>query len=414
MEDLNLYYIEKLWSKNIRPVSLYVHNPFCKINNCSYCVHCGYANPTDELVDKYYFEYFPKLLDMYKNIINTQNIVFMNFGGGTPNYLNAKKFDKFLSQFPKKLLSLNKIIELHPAYLTKDFLDVLKKYNFTTLVFCIQTFDVATLVNQKRAYKSFDEIKELWNYARSLGFNLGTDFITLWDFSQNNWNILDNDLRLLKELEPDEISISPLYQNKYTLDSEDNITDLYRNIGREVRKYFKNYENPDRTLSGNYNVATVRLYKPNSKIINDYDVYTKSLTDNAWNIEMGYSTLGMGQYWSKYKPVYSIIGPEFTIYEEFNNWDTPKFHLAKNYNFWDSMINWINKSREKLGENIPVGENVIFTNVCSNENLFYDKFKQGECETRFMPRATFDPMSDFEFKLSKEFNSKAEELTKNK
>ena len=31
-----------------------------------------------------------------------------------------------------------------------------------------------------------------------------------------------------------------------------------------------------------------------------------------------------------------------------------------------------------------------------------------------MPRATFDPMSDFEFKLSKEFNSKAEELTKNK
>lgn len=404
--------VEDLWSKNTRPSVFYIHNPFCKKNNCSYCFHACYPTVDDELVEKFYFEYYPKLFKLYENIIEKQKFVLLSFGGGTPNWLSAEKFDKFLSMFPKKLLQLRKIIEIHPSYLTRDFLDVLKKYNFTTVIFCFQTFDKKTLDDNNRKYRELNEIQELWNYAKSLGFSLSVDLITYWTKTENDYTILDNDLKILQKMEPDEISVSPLYQNKYSAGT--NIYPVYQRLSAIILKYFPDYLNPDLTLSGNFEVNTIRIYKPSSSTI-DHQICISSLTDFPWETEQGYSTVGIGEYKSKYKPAYSIIGPNYTIYERFNGFDNlPKFELVKKYNFWEAAHNVLNALEEKLRE-VPVGANIVLQNVAKiyDETNFFAKPSIGNCEFLVSPRQCFSKISDAEQNVNYEFCDKLKKIDKN-
>lgn len=399
--------IDGIWSKNKRPVSLYLNNPFCRTDkNCSYCVHrgCPKEKHTEAEVQNFYFDYMPMLFKRYENIINSQDIKLVNFGGGTPNYLSAKDFDKYLSNLPNKLRDVHKVIELHPAYLTKDFLDVLKKYNFTTVIFCFQTFDEDMLKKQGRTVASLKTSKELVEYAKKLGFNVGSDIITYWTKYSSDWKILEKDLQILKSMKVDEITISVLYQNKYT--SEFEAAEVYRNIRRVVKNIIPEYENPENTLEENFNVATTRMYKPGSSIIEDFDIYVNSLTDITWENEQGYSTLGLGTYKNQDKAVFSIIGPDITLYEKFEGFDKfPTYYKTKDWNFWKAAKNVIDALENVYkGKNPPVGANLLLTNIATNNNLFYDHFGQGNCEFQIVPRQSFKK-TDFELKEETEFTS---------
>ena len=375
-ENYDFEKVKEIWKTNIRPTVLYLHNPFCITEeNCKYCVHRGSARKeySEKDLDYFYFDYMPKMFGLYEPIINEQEFVLVNFGGGTPNILSAELLDNYLSLLPKKFKSLPKVIELHPALLTARQLDILKRYNFTTVIFCVQTFDENTLKEQRRLIPNFETLKSNFEYAKSLGFNVATDLITYWHKDEKNWEILDNDLKILKELSPDEITVSPLYQNKYS-SNENEVFEVYRRIRKLIAKYFPDYENPENTLFEKEEVATIRIYKPNSNIRKDFDIYINSLTDVPWQHEQGYSTLGIGSFKNKDKPVFSIIGPDYTIYEEFNDFNTPNFTLAKNWNFWASLKEEISKY-EKLG-NPPVGTTLAIRNVCGNSVIFYERMKQ--------------------------------------
>lgn len=399
--------IEKLWETNTRPVSLYLNNPFCRTeNNCHYCVHrgCPTSKHNEEEVQKFYFEYMPMLLKHYENVINKQDIKLVNFGGGTPNYLSAKDFDRYLSLLPSKLINVHKIIELHPAYLTKEFLDVLKKYNFTTVIFCFQTFDTDMLNKQGRTIANLNNSKELVKYAKELGFNVGSDIITYWTKYSTDWAILEKDLQILKEMDMDEITISVLYQNKYNDEFE--AAEVYRNIGRIVRRIIPEYKNPENTLVENFNVVTTRMFKPDSAIREDFEIYINSLTDITWEHEQGYSTLGLGSYKNQDKAVFSVIGPDVTLYEKFEDWDKiPTYYKTKNWNFWEAARNVIDALEETYkGKNPPVGANVLLTNIAVNNNLFYDHFIQGNCEFQITPRHSLKK-TQFEIEKDTEFCS---------
>lgn len=399
--------LDELWSLNKRPVSIYINNPFCRMDkNCHYCVHrgCPKEKHSDEEVQKFYFEYMPMLFKRYENIINNQDVKLVNFGGGTPNYLSAKDFDKYLSLLPSKLKDVHKIIELHPAYLTKDFLDVLKKYNFTTLIFCFQTFDKDMLIKQGRTVQDLNTSKELVKYAKELGFNIGSDIITYWTKYSSDWDILEKDLQILKEMDVDEITISVLYQNKYNDEFE--AAEVYRNIGRVVRRTISDYINPENTLVENFNVVTTRMFKPLSNIKEDFDIYINSLTDITWEHEQGYSTLGLGTYKNQDKAVFSAVGPDVTLYEKFEDFNKlPTYYKTKDWNFWKAAKNVI-EALEKIykGKNPPVGSNVLLTNIAVNNNLFYDHFGQGNCEVQVSPRHSLKKNS-FEINEDTEFCS---------
>ena len=141
---VDLVEYKKFWETNDRPTVVYLHNPFCMTyNNCFFCCHkgCPKNNHTEKEVEDFYFKYMPKLFKQYDSILSKQDIKLVSFGGGTPNYLPADKFEEYLKSIPGYILKARKLIELHPALITEDFIRVLAKYNFTTAIFCFQTFD---------------------------------------------------------------------------------------------------------------------------------------------------------------------------------------------------------------------------------------------------------------------------------
>lgn len=380
--------IKELWAKNNLPTVLYFHNPFCiTYDNCKYCMHkgCPKNDHNSEEVLKYYFEYAYSLFKLYDEIIQSQDIKLINFGGGTPNYLDPTLFDKFCSGLPSWFKEKEKIIELHPALISKVYIDILEKWNFKNLIFCFQTFDEKTLNNQGRLSTLNIEV---FKYAKQKGFNLAIDLITCWNDNSEDYKILENDLNIVKSLQPDELTISPLYQTKYSK-SQAELFDIYSKIKKLVNKIIPDYENPENTLEELFNVCAIRLFKKDSDIKRVFDIYINSLSDFSWEHNQGYSTLGLGTYKNRDKSVYSIIGGDYIIYEEFNNWLEPKFHLAKNWNFWEAAKNVLSALEEKLGKNPPVGFHIILDNVSQNLSMNnfggeydtpFDHFVQGNCK----------------------------------
>ena len=99
-KELNFKEIEELWKENTRPTVLYINTPFCKYGNCKYCFHKGFPmNENSNTVDIFFNQYMKDLLDKYENIINTQDIKMVSFGGGTPNFLPPERIDKYLGKF---------------------------------------------------------------------------------------------------------------------------------------------------------------------------------------------------------------------------------------------------------------------------------------------------------------------------
>ena len=420
-ETINKSELESLWEKNTRPTVLYLHNPFCKQKfNCSYCMHKGCPASEHDIgeVADFYFNYMNKLMDFYAPIINSQEIVLLNFGGGTPNYLDAKDFETYLGslfyKFPQ-LLGVPKVIELHPALITKEFIKLLKGFNFTTLIFCFQTFENEILRANGRLIPDHKVAFKCMEYAKQLDMNIAVDLITYWD-TRNGWEIeLRNDLEVLKDLDIDEITISVLYQNKYNNPDFEGGR-VYRNIKWAVNKVFPDWENPEGTLDNDYNVAATRIYRPESKIKEDFDIYINSLSDMPWQHEQGYSTLGLGTYKNGDKAAYSIIGQEYLIYEEFVGFDKdPILHIHKRWNFWDAARNVIDYLENHLGENPPVGSSLVLNNICKATNLEEEQFNQvfpGNCEWAFLNRICYSGKSTNELIRERAFTQKIEHIDK--
>lgn len=390
--------VENIWNKNIRDTVLYLNNPFC-LKNCNYCCHKGYANPTKSEVEEFYFSYYPRQFEKYKNIIQKQNIKLVSFGGGTPNFLTPKGFEKFLKLLPKKILEIPKIIELHPALISIEYLNILKKYNFNTLIFCIQTFDKKILEEQNRLIHNSSNLFKCFKYAKKLKFNIAVDLITYWKKDDTDWKVLEKDLYILKWLEPDEITISVLYQNKY-FNKNFKTLEVYKNILSLVKNILPKYKNEQNDF---YKCAPTRFFKENSKIKEIFDIYTNSLSCVPWEHEQQYSTLGIGSYKCKLSDVYSIIGPNYVIYETNDN----RYYLAKKYNFWDSIRNVINKlEKETEGLEVPTGTGIVFSNIVENLGVFYKGFVQGDCKTSVIKRLPDGKISELEEKITYDFFNK--------
>lgn len=367
--------VEEIWSTNKKPVVAYLNNPFCQGKcgkNCKFCVHRGVVGETKETVNNFYFDYMPKQFKKYEKVIEQQNFVMVAFGGGTPNYLSAKDFDRYLNLLPEKFKSLPKQIELHAAFITKEFLEVLAKHNFKIVTFCIQTFD-KDILNTWNRLPPKDDIIDLMKYNHELGMYTAVDLITYWNSSEDDFVILNNDLNKIKETEPDEITVSVLYQNK-----KGDLSYIYRNLRSTTLSVFSGYVNLEQSDTKNLKIAPTRYYKPNNKeFIKLYDTYIDSLTAIEWRLDKSVSTLGIGCFKNQIHDVYSTIGGYKTIYEIYDG-SEEKYYLAKDYNFWDEAIKVIKKFKETIGDDIEPGAVISIVNVIQNNNYFFGNFEQGE------------------------------------
>ncbi|WP_136487312.1 oxygen-independent coproporphyrinogen III oxidase [Vibrio sp. H11] len=153
-----------------RPLSLYVHIPFCH----KLCYYCGcnkvitrHAHKADEYLDVLEHEILQRA-----SLLGGRHVTQLHFGGGTPTFLSKKQISRLMTLLREEFdftADAEISIEIDPREIELDVLDHLCEEGFNRVSIGVQDFnkEVQKLVNREQ-----DEqfIVDLVARAKQLGF----------------------------------------------------------------------------------------------------------------------------------------------------------------------------------------------------------------------------------------------------
>jgi oxygen-independent coproporphyrinogen III oxidase len=128
-----------------RPLSLYVHIPFCE-SLCYYCA-CNKLITTDHSKAVIYLDYLKREIAMQGSLFGGKNVVSqLHFGGGTPTYLSDAQMDELLASLRQSFEFVpdsegEYSIEVDPRTVSAERVAVLRRQGFNRLSLGVQDFD---------------------------------------------------------------------------------------------------------------------------------------------------------------------------------------------------------------------------------------------------------------------------------
>ena len=157
-----------------RPLSLYVHLPFCK-ELCYYCA-CNKKVTRNTQLAAVYLQHLQKEIEMQGKLFDRdRQVIQLHFGGGTPTYYDDSQLGQIVEQLSANFLlsrsdSREFSIEIDPRTVDEDRVAHLADIGFNRVSMGIQDFDPAV---QKAVNRVQDEAKtlRLIEAARESGFN---------------------------------------------------------------------------------------------------------------------------------------------------------------------------------------------------------------------------------------------------
>lgn len=189
-----------------RPLSLYVHIPFCH----KLCYFCGcnkivtrQTHKADEYLDRLELE-----IKQRASLFSGRKVTQLHWGGGTPTYLSKAQISRLMTLLrghfdfqPDAELS----IEIDPREIELDVLDHLRAEGFNRLSMGVQDFnkDVQVLVNREQ-----DEqfIFDLIHRAKAIGFR-STNIDLIYGLPKQTPESFGYTLQRVIELNPDRLSV---------------------------------------------------------------------------------------------------------------------------------------------------------------------------------------------------------------
>lgn len=198
---------QKCIIKNDKLVDLFINIPICP-TRCNYCSFI--SNELWTIQDKVetYLDCVLKELQAVKKMIldNSYIVRTIYIGGGTPTVLSAEQLDRLLSQigFPVSEFT----VECGRAdTITREKLEVLKKYGVTRICINPQTFCEATLkrIGRKTTNK---QVLEAYMLAMEYDFVVNMDIIA--GLSEERLGIFKRTINTLLELYPHNITVHTL------------------------------------------------------------------------------------------------------------------------------------------------------------------------------------------------------------
>jgi Coproporphyrinogen III oxidase and related Fe-S oxidoreductases len=194
-----------------RPLSLYVHIPFCE-NACWFCgCNVIISHRTD--VAKPYLNYLFKEVDMLKDVLKDyKKIDQFHIGGGTPNFLDNEDFYNMMS-FIKDRFDFTEdpevSIEIDPRHIDYKKLKLYKELGFNRISMGIQDFDRNV---QERINRVQDEelLKNVIYDIRSLGYkSLNIDL--MYGLPGQTVDTFKSTIEKTIELSPDRVAVFNLH-----------------------------------------------------------------------------------------------------------------------------------------------------------------------------------------------------------
>ena len=243
-------------------MELYVHIPFC-VRKCDYCDFLsfpGFGCGADEKHRSLSCRYTDALCRELKSIFSElkDNGISCDtcfIGGGTPSVLEQEETEKLLKTISEGISPTEFTIECNPGTLTKEKLELFKKYGVNRLSIGLQSADNGILKVLGRIHTS-EQFLESYRLARSMGFeNINIDLISaVPGQTPDNWK---DTLKKVADLEPEHISAyslileegTPLYKkyeespSSLALPGEDEEREIYHYTGEYLEtKGYKRYE----------------------------------------------------------------------------------------------------------------------------------------------------------------------------
>lgn len=198
---------ETLKQSATRPLSLYVHVPFCR-KLCFYC-GCNMLVTRDAALVERYLRALDTEIERLASLLQSiPEVVQVHLGGGTPTYLDSDQLSRLVNtlrrRFPWKG-GTEASIEVHPPVTTVDQMRTLAALGFNRVSMGVQDFDpvVQRRVNRNQPW---DQTRDLVRTCRDLGFvSINTDLI--YGLPLQTVDGFMRTLDRIEELRPDRVAL---------------------------------------------------------------------------------------------------------------------------------------------------------------------------------------------------------------
>ncbi len=130
-----------------RPLSLYVHVPFCE-SPCFYC-GCTRVITRDHASAARYLDHLEREIELQAALFDPDRAAIqLHFGGGTPNFLSAGELARLMEALARSVrleagACRDFSIELDPRHVADGLLDALARLGFNRVSLGVQDFDPA-------------------------------------------------------------------------------------------------------------------------------------------------------------------------------------------------------------------------------------------------------------------------------
>jgi oxygen-independent coproporphyrinogen-3 oxidase len=190
-----------------RPLSLYIHIPFCE----SLCYYCA----CNKIITKHhdraepYLRYLSREVDLHTAQLGIgQAVTQLHLGGGTPTFLTDDELRELMAMLRRNFTLApggEYAIEVDPRTVDVKRLDALAEMGFNRLSFGVQDFD-ATVQKAVHRVQPAEQVFALMAAARQRGFeSINVDLI--YGLPQQSPESFDRTLALITQLRPDRIAL---------------------------------------------------------------------------------------------------------------------------------------------------------------------------------------------------------------
>ncbi len=202
-------YVQCLHNESLkdRPISLYVHLPFCR-QLCTFC-GCNKFITSNRKITEDYLYALEKEIDGVAEILHSRKKVEqIHLGGGTPTYFSTKQLERVINKITSRF-DLQKNSELafeaDPRVTSIDHLKSLYELGFRRVSFGLQDInkDVQKAINRNQTAKqSWDTIKN----SRSIGYtSINLDLV--YGLPLQTYKSFCKTLNEVGEMRPDRLAV---------------------------------------------------------------------------------------------------------------------------------------------------------------------------------------------------------------
>ncbi len=190
-----------------RPLSLYVHVPFCN-TICYYCA-CNKIITKDHGRSAKYIKYLGKEFALQAGALEgSHDVVQLHFGGGTPTFLTHDEMRRVMELIRSHFRLLDGgeySIEVDPRKVDRETVRMLADLGLNRMSVGVQDFDPAVQQAVNRI-QTLDETRVVIDAAREFGFK-GISVDLIYGLPKQNVAAFDRTLDAVIGLSPDRLSV---------------------------------------------------------------------------------------------------------------------------------------------------------------------------------------------------------------